>query len=91
MAERPSRRNGRAAFQAWIYARPTALTLLPDGHPRQGPGDDQALDLARALEDRVDRGVAVRHLREYPGTLEFSGVALALRRVACALFWVAGA
>src|SRR5690606_41215967 len=33
-----------------------------DGHARQSAGDHQALDLAGALEDGVDRGIAVHPL-----------------------------
>ena len=41
---------------------------LFDLHARDRPGDDQALDLGGALEDRVDLGVAVHALdRVLPG------------------------
>lgn len=66
---------------ATVYACPTARPVLADRHPRQRAGDHQALDLARAFEDRVDGRVAVHGLHEGPESPEFSGIGRVLLRV----------
>jgi hypothetical protein len=74
--------RGRASFLGTIYARLAAGIGSADGHAGQGPGDDQSLDLARALEDRVDLGVPVRDLRPLSVPPALTGIGAALRRVA---------
>src|SRR4051794_10991438 len=54
-------------LRAWARLSTRLSERLPDVHSRDRPGDDQLLDLGRALEDVVDLRVAVPALhRELP-------------------------
>src|SRR5213594_2489594 len=55
---RRRRRSRRASRRAWTPDAATAVTLVACESPR----DDEPLDLAGALEERVDLGVAVPFL-----------------------------
>src|SRR5690606_39627778 len=46
--------TGGGVFRPGNLRASCCCEALPDLHPRQGAGDDQALDLAGALEDRED-------------------------------------
>src|SRR6476659_643903 len=70
---REARKRARHQFDQRTTGPPAPTSSeLPDLDTGDGTGDDQALDLGGALEDRVDLGVAV-----HPLDRELAGVAVA--------------